>query len=390
MKDDRVQTLLPAGVMDVLPPNAAFEAAMITRLMTRFAGFGYEQVKPPLIEFEDALLLGPGSALAAQTFRLMDPVSQRMLALRPDMTMQVARIAKERLAHAPRPLRLSYAGQVVRVRGSQLRPTRQFGQVGAEIIGAPEPAADAEVILMAVEGLSDLGVGALTVDLGIPTLVTEILAERKLDRKKRARLRTALDRKDARAIADLTPFLDTATASLLAKLATIAGPGEHVLSKLAKLTLPDRAVSELEKIADVFERVRSAAPAILIGIDPVESRGFEYHQGVTFALFAAGVCGELGRGGRYLAGDDGGGEAATGVTLFMDSVLRSLSPAKPENRVFVPVDTPRTVGEGLRDKGWITVCGLRAVPDLATEAGRLGCTHVVIGEDVRDLMAVID
>ena len=118
--------LLPAGLMDVLPPAAAFEARTVERLIRYCESFGYERVKPPLIEFEETMLAGSGAALAAETFRLMDPISQRMLALRPDMTMQVARIASSRLAHRPRPLRLGYAGQVVRVRGTQRRPERQF------------------------------------------------------------------------------------------------------------------------------------------------------------------------------------------------------------------------------------------------------------------------
>ena len=98
------------------------------------------------------LLGGPGAALASQTFRLMDPVSQRMMGVRPDMTVQVARIAVTRLKHEPRPLRLSYGGNVIRVRGSALKPERQFAQVGTELIGVDSaeaddfPAADVEAL----------------------------------------------------------------------------------------------------------------------------------------------------------------------------------------------------------------------------------------------------
>ena len=120
--------LLPAGLRDGLTPDAAFEPAMVERLMACFAAWGYERVKPPLIEFEDALLSGMGAAMASDTFRLMDPVSQRMMGVRADMTPQVGRIAASRLKGAPRPLRLSYAGQVLRVKGEQMRPERQIGQ----------------------------------------------------------------------------------------------------------------------------------------------------------------------------------------------------------------------------------------------------------------------
>src|ERR1700709_1806000 len=95
--------LLPAGLRDLLPPDAETEASAVEALMTVFAAHGYQRVKPPLLEFEDSLLAGSGAAVAEQTFRLMDPNSQRMMGLRADTTPQVARIATTRLANAPRP-----------------------------------------------------------------------------------------------------------------------------------------------------------------------------------------------------------------------------------------------------------------------------------------------
>jgi hypothetical protein len=115
--------LLPAGLMDLLPPEAEQEAALVEALMEGFARYGYERVKPPLLEFEEGLLAGSGAAVAEQTFRLMDPVSQRMMGLRADTTPQVARIAATRLGLQARPLRLCYSGQVLRVRGTELAPS---------------------------------------------------------------------------------------------------------------------------------------------------------------------------------------------------------------------------------------------------------------------------
>jgi len=141
MNDAPHPALLPAGFYDLLPPEAEIEAAVTGRLMGVLAAHGYERVKPPLVEFEETLLSGAGAAMASDTFRTMDPISHRMIGVRADMTPQVARIAATRLAHRPRPLRLSYAGQVLRVKGSQMRPERQTGQAGAELIGAGGPEA---------------------------------------------------------------------------------------------------------------------------------------------------------------------------------------------------------------------------------------------------------
>src|SRR5438477_9780446 len=151
MNDAPHPALLPAGLYDLLPPDAEIEAEVTARLMGVLAAHGYERVKPPLVEFEETLLSGPGAAMAPATFRMMDPASHRMICVRADMTPQIARIAATRLGDTPRPLRLSYAGQVLRVTGSEMRPERPIGQVGAELIGAAGADADVEAIAVAGE-----------------------------------------------------------------------------------------------------------------------------------------------------------------------------------------------------------------------------------------------
>src|SRR5579871_6204204 len=127
MNDVSHPALLPTGMRDLLPPEAEAEAQVVARLMATLAAHGYQRVKPPLVEFEETLFAGAGAAMAASTFRIMDPGSHRMIGVRADMTPQIARIAATRLANAARPLRLSYAGQVLRVRGSEILPDLALG-----------------------------------------------------------------------------------------------------------------------------------------------------------------------------------------------------------------------------------------------------------------------
>ncbi len=372
MTDFANRALLPAGLRDILPPDAAFEAAVVNHLMTHFAGQGFERVKPPLIEFEESLLDGAGAATSSQTFRVMDPLSQRMMGLRADMTPQVARIATTRLAQVPRPLRLSYAGQVLRVKGSQLRPERQFGQAGIELIGSDSPVADAEVVVLTAEALGDLGVPGVTVDLALPTLVPVLFGELGLDGAVADRLRAALDHRDAAVVAEV----GGKAAKLLSALIAAAGPADRALAALTELALPPAAAAERDRLARVVELVRADLPDLALTVDPVENRGFEYHTGVAFTLFARNIGAELGRGGRYLAG---GTEPATGATLFMDSVLAGLVERRPAKRVFVPAGTPRAWAQALRIQGWVTVAGLDAGVDPTAEAKRQGCGHLLDG-----------
>jgi ATP phosphoribosyltransferase regulatory subunit len=368
------KALLPTGLKDVLPPSADQEAQTVERLLNAFAARGYERVKPPLIEFEDALLTGPGAALAAQSFRLMDPMSQRMLAVRPDMTTQVARIASSRLRNAPRPLRLCYGGQVLRVTGTQMRPERQFTQAGAELVGSNAPDADAEAATLAASALLSVGVSRLALDLNLPPLVGAVASHLGFSAADNAALREALDRKDAAAVADL----GGAHADLFRGLLRAAGPAETAMARLKALDLPEPVRADVARLDIVQARVRAALPDLTVTVDPVEHRGFEYQSGVSFALYATGVHGELGRGGRYAAnGEDGGAEPATGFTLFMDTVMRAVPRPTAPARVYLPHGTPADAAERLRAAGWITVAGLAPEADAAAEARRLRCTHVL-------------
>jgi ATP phosphoribosyltransferase regulatory subunit len=361
-------SLLPAGLQDVLPPEAAHEAAVVERLIEVFASHGYERVKPPLVEFEESLLRGPGAAMSTWSFRLMDPVSQRMMALRADMTLQVARIAATRLARQARPLRLSYAGQVLRVKGSDLRPERQFGQAGVELIGAASGQADLEVILLAAEALTLLGVSRLSIDLNLPGLVPAVIEGLGLDGAESGGLIAALDRRDAAAVSRLAgPH-----SKLFGALLRAAGPARSALAALERLDLPPAAKKERERIAEVVDLLLAAASDLVLTIDPVEHRGLEYHSGVGFTLLARRVRGEIGRGGRYVSGK---GEPSTGFTLYLDTLLRAVPMAEPRRRLFLPPATSRSAGAAWRKKGWVTVAGVELIAEARGEARRLGCSH---------------
>jgi ATP phosphoribosyltransferase regulatory subunit len=343
------------------------------------AAHGYERVKPPLVEFEETLFAGAGAMTASETFRLMDPVSHRMVGVRADMTPQVARIAAARLGHAPRPLRLSYAGQVLRVTGSAMRPERQMGQAGAELIGAEGPAADVEAIAVAAEALTTVGVPHLSVDITLPTLVPAIVDAYGITGARAASLRDALDRKDASAVA---AFSGEAGA-LLARLVVAAGTAAEARIALVQLDLPDRARQERRRLDAVLDGLAEVMPGLKVTVDPVENRGFEYHTGISFTFFSRvdsrrGPLGELGRGGRYQAGDPSMPEPATGFTLYTDTILRTLPEASSRRRVLVPQGADRLRAAELRAEGWSTVAALAPAADWHAEARRLGCDHVLV------------
>jgi ATP phosphoribosyltransferase regulatory subunit len=370
--------LLPSGMYDLLPPEAEIEAEAVARMMAALNAHGYRRVKPPLVEFEETLFAGAGAAMAGATFRMMDPASHRMIGVRADMTPQVARIAATRLGHLPRPLRLSYAGQVLRVKGSEIRPERQVGQVGAELIGAAGAAADVEAIAVAAEALTAAGVPLLSVDLTLPTLVPAVAEAHGIAGHRAALLRAALDRKDSAAVVAVAG----AAGPLMQELLAAAGPAAAARAALDRLPLPTRARAEQDRLAAVHDGLAAVLPGLQVTIDPVENRGFEYHTGISFSFFAGNApgLGELGRGGRYEAGEPAHPEPATGFTLYTDTVLRTLPQSAGPRRILLPFGSDPERARALRAAGWIALAALAPTEDWRAEARRLGCGHVLEGD----------
>ncbi|MGH7048227.1 MAG: ATP phosphoribosyltransferase regulatory subunit, partial [Stellaceae bacterium] len=161
-----------------------------------------------------------------------------------------------------------------------------------------------------------------------------------------------------------------------------AGPAAAALAALDRLELPARARAERARLGAVLDGLATAAPALKATVDPVENRGFEYHSGISFTFFgggaaAGGSTGELGRGGRYLAGDPSAAEPATGFTLYTDTILRTLPDQPRPPRLLLPLSADRHRAGELRMQGWITVAALDHADDWRREARRLGCSHIL-------------
>ena len=346
-----------------MPPEAEAAASILRAVLDCVATHGYARVAPPLAEFEEELAGRLKSARSKDLLRFVDPVSQRTLALRPDITAQIGRIATTRMASDARPLRLCYGGLVLKLRATQLRPERELTQAGAELVGSDSVAAAIEVIGVAIEALMASGVRNVTLDLTLPDLVDALaagplpLAPDRIDSVK-----TALDAKDAGA-------LSATNAAVYLPLIAAAGPVEMAIAQLRGLglgkTLEGRLTALEAIVAALGDRVR-------ITLDPTERHGFEYQSWIGFSLFCEGLAGEAGRGGSYtILHADGREEPAIGFSLYLDPLVDlGLMQAKAR-RIFIPLDAPAGAAAALRQKGWVTVSAIGT----GCDATALGCTH---------------
>ncbi len=340
--------LLPEGFHDRLPPFADAIVAVEAHVLEAARGHGYERVNPPLAEFAEGL----GARLKAgglrNAVRFVDPVSQTTMAIRPDLTAQVARIAATRMGHHPRPVRLSYAGSVLALRASALAPERERRQVGAELIGLDSIPAAREVVGVAVEGLIAAGVAGVSIDFTLPDLVDTLAAgPLPVAADRIGRLRERLDAKDAGGVAEIAPAY--------LPLIAAAGPFDSAMAQLRAFDNQGVLASRLDGLADIA----AAIPAgITLTLDPTERHGFEYQTWLGFSLFAAGVAREVGRGGTYLiVHGDGAEEVATGFSLYADAIVATTGPVD-RRRLFLPLGTPADAGAAMRAAGWVTVAAL--------------------------------
>lgn len=349
--------------------------------MAVFAAHGYERVEPPLIEFEESLFSGAGHSASANSFRVMDPISRRMMGLRQDMTPQVARIAASRLRDAPRPLRLAYGGTVLRVQGTQLRPDRQTTQVGFELVGQNGTEALGEVVLVALDALEQLDIGPVTLDLVCPALVPALCEAAGLDPVTAERVREALGQKDLKAVETLVP---AGQAAVFTALARAMGPVERAVEVLESLALPAQAAVHRDALLDMARRVLAFIGSGNVTVDPFEFRGFEYKTGPAFSFFARGARGELGRGGAYVNSFGGVNEPCCGVSLYLETLVEITGRSPECPRILVDPATSLAGRRALQDKGFVTVTSPGAPLD-GDEARRLNCARWLSPEgDIRD------
>jgi len=368
------KTLLPTGCYDLLPPFARQEYELAGALLSVFEGFGYEQVSPPLLEYSESLLAGRGAALSAHTFRVMDPGAHKVMGFRPDITLQIARIAATRMASAPKPLRLCYNGLILRMQGEQFQNDRQLRQAGIELIGTASPEADAEVILVAATALKKAGITALSIDLNLPGIVGALLAAEKMDNVQLERLFAAVAHKDVAAIRGMGfVYRDT-----LIALMQCAGSAEAALSAMERMDLPSAAMKQCRDLKDVVHILKACGnPDWTLTVDATENRGLSYHSGINFSIFIPGAAFEVGRGGRYLIeGVSGQDIEATGFTLYVESLRRHLPAPARQKRVFVAGNLDAAQAASLQAQGFVTVHALSEYGYDEDEAKRLSCGHI--------------
>ncbi len=384
---------LPAGVRDVLPVEAAELRALGTALSASFAAFGYREVMTPLIELAGVLDRAEEHGVG-RAYRLFDDEG-RVLVLRPDLTIPIARLVATRMADHPGPVRVSYTARAMRppspgtIRGAEQR------QAGIELVGGDGPEADAEVIAALSRALVAAGVPDARIAIGSVALVSAVLEGSGADAGTRDALwralrgRSVVDWRSAAASMEAPAHV----ARVVAELPVLRG-GSEVLDEIAAAV--PAAAGECARLAQTLEIVASHGvepPMIDLGV----VRDWAYYSGIVIEAYAPGATAPIAVGGRYdsLAARFGRSRPSVGVAVTLDllhhAVGRGAEQADSGLVLVGGADTLVAEATALRAQGVNVVGVVSDEPDadaLALADGRRFVVRAADGEwDVRDVVS---
>ncbi|PIE41209.1 MAG: ATP phosphoribosyltransferase regulatory subunit [Gammaproteobacteria bacterium] len=385
--------LLPEGIEELLPQQAAKLESLRRDLLDLYASWGYDQVFPPLVEYLESLLTGVGNDLSLQTFILTDQLTGRTMGIRADMTPQVARIDAHTL-NQQGPTRLCYTGEVLHTRSASLMDSRSLVQIGVELFGHQGIEADIEVISLMLQTLAKANIDTLHLDLGHVVIYRKLANAAGLSESQEQALYDIYQRK---AVPELQTFVaDNVSdgqlrASFLA-LTTLAGD----LSVLAQAkevlaSVPDAAaaIADLETIADY---VAANFPGVTLYFDLGELRGYHYHTGAVFSAYVPGKGQAIASGGRYdkVGKVFGRARPATGFSADLAQLIKFMPVPEKTALVFAPAatdlaDTAATARASLHQAiAALRASGIKviqALPGQTQGAAEMGCTGQLVFKD---------
>ena len=374
--------ILPAGIEEILPPDAYALELLCREIMDQFGLWGYELVMPPLAEYLDSLLTGAGDDLELKTFKITDQLTGRMMGIRADITPQVARVDSHKIG-LDTPTRLCYLGSVLHTRPAGPGGTRAPLQIGAEIYGHAGVESDAEILSLMLITLQTAGLKNVHVDIGHAGIYRNLIKKLEISVDKESVIINTLQRKAANELECLFDewSISSDVSSAILSLTELHGD-RQILDKALTAFKPlgDDIVihiEELIRIADLTEKQVQDAPLFF---DLADCSGYLYHNGIILTTYIHGQGQGIAFGGRYdgLGKEFGRARPATGFSIDIKSVYKLVSrTASKRTGIFAPSsETPglNDVISELRQKGERVISQL---PGQSGSAKNMGCDREI-------------
>jgi ATP phosphoribosyltransferase regulatory subunit len=339
---------IPSGLRYYVGEAARRRRAVEDCAISVFAGWSYEEISTPTIDYYSLFEQGMG-AEAQTSFRFVD-ADGGLLALRPDVTSSVARACATLLADKPRPVRLCYVAPVFhqypRTRAEWRRETTQLG---CELIGASGIAADIEPLAILAETLNRLGLErSYCITVNNVEIFNGIAEHLRLNDDSRERLRSLIDLRDTSGLTELLDSLgvNAGERDLFVQVTRLAGK-RPIINQARQVITNGRSRAALESLAETWSAIEKLGLAGSFEIDLGDVSGLDYYTGLLFKVYVRGSGVRVARGGRYdgLTSKFGRAEAATGFVLDLDELTNVVEGAGFQvERQSAPVVEIRSTG----------------------------------------------
>ncbi len=318
----------PAGFRDVLGDEAQMRERITREVQTCFATRGYAPIETPTLEVMD--VMRASGRLPGAPFKFFDSQGD-LLAMRPDVTLQVARMVATRLSDHEGPLRFRYTQRVFREAEGQMQAeARELTQMGIECIGEAGPAADAEVVGLLAEALRLAGVRDFKLSIATVGVLRALLEKSGAEARWKTQVLAAfhasnfveIDRLTEASCSSGSEEVPSEFAAAIRALPRIRG-GREAIDAVRDLVAPLGCEDGLEGFALTFDALAEAGLADRLLVDFSVMSSFDYYTGIVFEAYAPRLGTPLGSGGRYdnMIGAYGVSRPAAGFAFFLEHAM---------------------------------------------------------------------
>jgi histidyl-tRNA synthetase len=285
------------GMRDLLGEEAQAFTYIISNARETAALYGYKEVITPVVEPLELLSAKSGEEIRQRMFIFKD-LGERQVALRPEFTASIARLATSALKNEPKPLRLFSVGSVYRYDEPQRGRYREFYQSNFELMGSNKPEADAEIILLTNSFMKNLGLQGYVFKIGHIGVIRGILSQEGVDDKTQ---NAVLQRMDKKEYTEAFKLLESQKCrGMLEALLLLKGKDwcETVENMKKHVAGYEKASAAVENLSDVLKLVCESG-SLVMNVEPAFARGLEYYTGLIFEVYIPELEIALGGGGRY-------------------------------------------------------------------------------------------
>ncbi len=321
MKNNNLIT--PEGTNDLLFKECVMRRTVEKAVSEVFMERGYSEIITPGIEFLDVFNLNSRHFPQEELYKLVDRKG-RLIVLRPESTMPIARVVATRLKEATLPLRLCYDQYAFNVSTQMRGRSDQICQAGIELIGSSDRITDFEVIETAAAVLEKCSTGDYSLEIGDIGYFKELMNQLSATDEDKETIREFIEEKNYPALNDfLDTFGDNSITKALKMLPRLFG-GEEVFEKASKLFSDEKTDAILSSLKELFKDIEKLGLKGRVTVDLGMVNKTDYYTGVILKGYMEGYGEPVISGGRYdkLIAEFGYDVPATGFAVNVDAVAK--------------------------------------------------------------------